>query len=71
MKWYIIDDCTTKKGAIYTEEIHGDPREALTAAWDALTEHDKAARDSFFAALCETDEDGSPIWWEAVETINL
>ena len=53
MKWFLVDDCTTKKGAIYTSEMKATTREEaereLEAEWNELTEYDKTRRDEFYA----------------------
>lgn len=62
-KWFLIDDCTTAKGAVFEEPMAAATREEaaeeLRRAWDRLSKADQKARDSFRAVLAEADEDGN------------
>ena len=61
--WFLIDDCTTAKGATFEEPMAAATREEaaeeLRQAWDRLNKADQKARDYFFAVLAEADEDGN------------
>ena len=61
-KWFLIDDCTTAKGATFEEPMAATTREEaaeeLRRAWDRLSRADQKARDDFRAVLAEADEDG-------------
>lgn len=52
MKWFLVDDCTTKKSALFTEELRATTREdaekEIQDMWDRLTDHDKKLRDDFY-----------------------
>ena len=52
MSWYLIDDCTIRRGVIWTEELDAETKgEAKAYAlneWSRLTTHDKHERDYFY-----------------------
>lgn len=58
-KWYIIDDITTKRAAIYETLLHAETKEEAEkealATWEALSDHDKRDRDAFYIALADPD----------------
>lgn len=57
MKWFLVDDCTTKKSALFTEELRATTREdaekEIQDMWDRLTDHDKKLRDDFYGVYGE------------------
>lgn len=61
--WFLIDDCTTVKGATFEEPLAAATREEaaeeLRRAWDRLSRADQKARDDFRAVLAEADEEGN------------
>lgn len=64
MKWYLIEDCTTSRAAMFNTELKAETmddavREGL-AIYDALTEHDQKEREAVFVAYAEPDEYGDP-----------
>lgn len=63
--YYIVDDTTTAKAAIYTDRLPDSYNEtdALRAAlddWNRLTAAEQRKRDSFELIRAESDEDGEP-----------
>lgn len=74
-KWYLIDDCTTKKGAVFTEELGADTREEARATiyetWNALTTHDQSLRDSYTAVYADLDEDGGVDYESITDEVRL
>ena len=52
MKWFLVDDCTTKKSALFTEELRATTREGaekeIQDIRDRLPEHNKKLRDDFY-----------------------
>lgn len=63
MKWYLIDDCTTKGAFIDEEQLDVETKEEAAAIarsrFDGLSDHDKARRDAFYICLADCDEDGN------------
>lgn len=69
MKFYLFDDCTTKRaGSWKTEMLATDSMEAVKEMWrewNALTKHDQNERDEFY---CES-EDGQEVFFIKKRTI--
>lgn len=73
--WYIIDDATRAKSVVYDKDTHtSDKMKALTMAmadWNYLTRTEQDARDDFYIALTNADDDGLMDWNEITETVSL
>lgn len=61
-KWYVIDDCTTKRASIYETELKAETKEQAideaASIWESFTDGDKADRDEFYIIHAEKTEDG-------------
>ena len=70
MTYVIIDDCLSRKAAIF--DLRFDTKkEALQTAeteWKSFTERDKNSRDAYYVATCTLDEDGD-IDWDSINPI--
>lgn len=61
--WYIIDDCTHSKSAVYDEIIkncrsQADALHSTVSEWKSLAPSDRKSRDEFYIGYADTDEDG-------------
>ena len=60
-KWYLIDDCTTKRAGMFTEDLDTEDRdtaiEKALSEWTLLNAADHRARDAFYIAFGEWNED--------------
>jgi len=59
-KWYVVDDCMSTKGEIFTTPAESlqQAREKAAAEWAHLSEHDRKLRDAFYIGFADTDDDG-------------
>lgn len=64
MDFFILDDCTTKAAFcdfdILDARLYYDAIIEAGKRWNALSDHDKARRDSFALCFGRIDEDGIP-----------
>ena len=70
MVYVIIDDCLSRKAAIFDERFD-TKEEALQTAeaeWKSFTERDKNSRDAYYVATCTLDEDDE-IDWDSINPI--
>lgn len=74
-KWYIVDDCTTRRSSIYTEAINAENKEEAEKEarreWESLTKHDQSERDEFSIVLAEQDEDGELDWENILDEVTI
>ena len=74
-KWVIIDDCTSKKAAVYDETCKDQTKEGAYAEakskWEALTPYDQRQRDAFYVALTGFDEDGCIDYDSMTDVLNI
>lgn len=63
-KWYLIEDCTTSRAAVYHTELRSADKAGAVAEgieiWSGLTRKDREDREAVFVISAEADEHGDP-----------
>lgn len=73
--WWIIDDCTQLHRQVFTEPLKGmskaEAKKEALERWNALSEHDRKGRDSYYIGYAAPDTHGYPDYDTMTDIISI